>query len=699
MPSSPSAASFSHSITPAQESGSPSLATASHQSQTSATEDVIAKPEQAHLAASPTESAASTSAKTNVARPNLPTRSPSFIASFTRSSLPSSSITEETAKFPDILTPRTEASSFNGTTLGGTRRSRSASTSSLTSVLRRQTSSESLRSPVRQGSNSSSLLNKPLPPIHDGGNGTETETNQRDHESDSALGQLSWNSKWWPFAVVPPDVKGKRKASDNVADDDGAGLSVESSSPSKSGGLNWMSLFAGKQVAEQAQAHLEEQHKQDEQEQALLSADLDTFTKVAMKAEQGSFETPTKYRDADEGSPHPGTSRATSPRRASAHKRQSSSISTKGTSFLPTSMFSSSSGSKGTLDGPMSMFSSMSITNPFTSQSSTPPTQRPRVHRHYSTSKSDDDDGPTANRKEVERYLDDEDTKTAKKEDDSHMEVFSMIKERYRCPKYPLVFCHGLFGFDVIGPAGIKPLQFSYWVGVKEALEALGAEVLIGRVPASASIEERAKVLCELIETTYPNREVNLVGHSMGGLDARFLVSRLQPTTFKVRSVTTISTPHRGSSFADYLLEDVLGSKNVPALLGLMETIGVPGGGKAFDDLTVTKMARFNEETPDHPDVKYFSYGAEFAPSWSNVFRVPWGIINEREGENDGLVSVKSARWGEYKATLNNVSHLDLIGWVGKVRFGWASLLGQPIKFKPISFFCAVAEDLADNDL
>ncbi|KAK4046303.1 lipase 2 [Microbotryomycetes sp. JL201] len=660
----------------------------------SAAQDVVAVPEQAHLASSPAQPASPSSANTNADRPALPTRSPSYLASFARTSLPSSSISEDHAKFPDILTPRADGNAFVGPVLG-TRRSRSASTSSLGSVIRRQTSSGSIRSPVRQGSSSSSLLNKPLPPIHDSDGGS-AELEHESHKSDAALGQLSWNSKWWPFSVVPPD-KGKGKVAQDVADDDGAGLST---SPSKTGGVNWMSLFAGKLVAEQTQAHIEEQHRKDEREQALLDADLDTFTKNATASALQSSETPTKYRDADEGSPHPGTKRPSSLRSDElTHKRQASSTSQKSTSFLPTSMFSSSSGSsKGTLDGPLSMFSSLSLTNPFTSSASTTQSQRPRVHRHYSTSKSDED-GPTAKRKEVERYLDDEDTKTAKKEDDSHMEVFSMIKERYRCPNYPLVFCHGLFGFDVLGPANIKPLQFSYWVGVREALEALGAEVLIGRVPASASIEERAKVLCELIEATYPNREVNLIGHSMGGLDARFLVSRLRPTTFKVRSVTTISTPHRGSSFADYLLEDVLGPKNVPSLLNLMETVGVPGGGKAFDDLTVTKMARFNDETPDHPDVKYFSYGAEFEPSWSNVFRVPWGIIKEREGDNDGLVSVKSAQWGEYKATLNNVSHLDLIGWVGKVRFGWASLLGQPIKFKPISFFCAVAEDLADNDL
>ncbi len=73
---------------------------------------------------------------------------------------------------------------------------------------------------------------------------------------------------------------------------------------------------------------------------------------------------------------------------------------------------------------------------------------------------------------------------------------------------------------------------------------------------------------------------------TQGGLDGRFLISHLKPTNFRVRSLTTISTPHRGSSFADYLLEDIVGVERVPALMGAMKALGVPGGGKAFDDLT-----------------------------------------------------------------------------------------------------------------
>ena len=67
-------------------------------------------------------------------------------------------------------------------------------------------------------------------------------------------------------------------------------------------------------------------------------------------------------------------------------------------------------------------------------------------------------------------------------------------------------------------------------------------------------IETRAKAICEQIIERFPGREVNLIGHSMGGLDARYLVTHLQPEAFTVKTLTTIATPHRGSAFADYLL-------------------------------------------------------------------------------------------------------------------------------------------------
>lgn len=85
-----------------------------------------------------------------------------------------------------------------------------------------------------------------------------------------------------------------------------------------------------------------------------------------------------------------------------------------------------------------------------------------------------------------------------------------------RAPHAPLVFCHGLLGFDsvTIGLA-VAPLQVSHWRGIKEVLEAVGCEVLITRVPATSSPLDRAKVLEKKISETYPGRDVHLIGHSM----------------------------------------------------------------------------------------------------------------------------------------------------------------------------------------
>ncbi|KAG8970710.1 hypothetical protein FRC03_004092 [Tulasnella sp. 419] len=90
------------------------------------------------------------------------------------------------------------------------------------------------------------------------------------------------------------------------------------------------------------------------------------------------------------------------------------------------------------------------------------------------------------------------------------------IRKRYKAPKNPVVFCHGLLGFDSIslGPS-IAPFQISHWKGIKEVMQSNGVEVLITRVPATSSPEERAKVLADTIAATYGGRSVHLIGHSM----------------------------------------------------------------------------------------------------------------------------------------------------------------------------------------
>ena len=70
---------------------------------------------------------------------------------------------------------------------------------------------------------------------------------------------------------------------------------------------------------------------------------------------------------------------------------------------------------------------------------------------------------------------------------------------------------------------------------------------------------------------------------------------------------------------------------------------------QSISDLTTEHCRQFNEDVPDAPRVKYFSVSA--ARPWRRV--PPFAIhahrvVYEAEGENDGLVSVKSSTWGTH---------------------------------------------------
>jgi triacylglycerol lipase len=106
-------------------------------------------------------------------------------------------------------------------------------------------------------------------------------------------------------------------------------------------------------------------------------------------------------------------------------------------------------------------------------------------------------------------------------------------------------------------------------------------------------------------------------------------------------------------------------------------------------------MSIFNEQTPDVEGVRYFSWGAWYEPGLIDTWKYPHSVIMEQEGPNDGLVSVESSRWGQYLGTLEDVNHLDLVGWVNPARYKWAEITGREIKFRPATFYLGVADWLA----
>lgn len=176
-------------------------------------------------------------------------------------------------------------------------------------------------------------------------------------------------------------------------------------------------------------------------------------------------------------------------------------------------------------------------------------------------------------------------------------------------------------------------------------------------------------------------------------------MSELRPKSFKPISLTTVSTPHRGSPFADYVIDNVIGRDRLPSLLSLMETLRLPqsGDGTAFEALGTKAMKEFNSTVVNRDDVQYYSWGASIEPGLLDTFRWPHSVILAKEGPNDGLVSVESAKWGEYRGTLLGVNHLDLVGWVNQVRYALSGLTGNKITFKPATFYLEIADYLAEQ--
>ncbi|KAG0229464.1 Alpha/Beta hydrolase protein [Mortierella sp. GBAus27b] len=239
--------------------------------------------------------------------------------------------------------------------------------------------------------------------------------------------------------------------------------------------------------------------------------------------------------------------------------------------------------------------------------------------------------------------------------------------------RLPIVLCHGFSGFDTLGTN--PDFRWDYWYGVREALTDIGCQVFTARVPAFAGIEQRADRLRSYIEQTVPcGSEINLVGHSMGGLDCRYLISHLKSSHFKVKSLTTLGTPHRGSSFADYIMSDIVGKVRLETFWNTLGAIGIDRGA---DNLTTYYLQNeFNPRTPNDPEVAYFSFGSAFEPGFFSRFRFSWKVIMDREGPNDGLVSLKSAQWGTFVRIIPNADHLDLMNWVNalawsRARFPW----------------------------
>lgn len=216
-------------------------------------------------------------------------------------------------------------------------------------------------------------------------------------------------------------------------------------------------------------------------------------------------------------------------------------------------------------------------------------------------------------------------------------------------PRLPVVLAHGFLGFDEIEVGSRKHLYFR---GIGTHLEALGARVYSPRVPPASSIADRAKRLADLIRAL-PEERVNIVAHSMGGLDARYAISQLGLAP-RVASLTTIGTPHAGTPLAD--AGHALFGKITRLLRRIVDL-------SAFGDLTTQGMMKFNAAVPDMAGVAYASVVGKSGRLGTNPLLWPSHLyLAETAGPNDGVVPTASQAHGEVVREIE-ADHWAQIGW------------------------------------
>jgi triacylglycerol lipase len=250
-----------------------------------------------------------------------------------------------------------------------------------------------------------------------------------------------------------------------------------------------------------------------------------------------------------------------------------------------------------------------------------------------------------------------------------------------------VLLAHGLLGFKKIG-------SVHYFNGVTDCFDK-GCQFITPQVDPAGTIKERAMQLQDAIKHSVPVNElkagvgIHVVAHSMGGLDARYLISRqgLNCASW-LASVTTISTPHNGSPLADIITgEQQLNLENFKSLdilatakywTDFFKALGKPtspldvvkmfspGGFQqtaadlktyflqlfgnkpaAFQELTTTSTKKFNQTYKDFESVPLRSYAGVSTPddTMSTELYGPWAILKSLAGDNDGVVPQSSSSW------------------------------------------------------
>lgn len=262
-------------------------------------------------------------------------------------------------------------------------------------------------------------------------------------------------------------------------------------------------------------------------------------------------------------------------------------------------------------------------------------------------------------------------------------------RSNYTQTKYPIILQHGMSGSSENTPAS--------FYGIPEDLALNGSQVFLTETTGFQNSEIRGEMLLQQLQTIQAitqSEKFNLIGHSHGGFDIRY-VAGVRPDL--VASATAVGSPTRGSEVADFIqgiketiapydqgkLTNFIG--DAVNLLGKLSDVTNTNDNLKQDSLaglySLTKKgtAEFNQKFPvaieqqcdSNTTQAHYSNGVAYY-SWSGTSQLTnpvdpldygLAILNVlfKGQPNDGLVSRCSSHVGYVVRDNYGMNHLDEI--------------------------------------
>ncbi|MBE6533185.1 MAG: alpha/beta fold hydrolase [Ruminococcaceae bacterium] len=253
--------------------------------------------------------------------------------------------------------------------------------------------------------------------------------------------------------------------------------------------------------------------------------------------------------------------------------------------------------------------------------------------------------------------------------------------------KYPIILAHG------VAAKQVRILNAFGQIGKK--LEEEGHKVYIADTDGFGSIENNAAQLKRFAERVMAEcgvKKVNIIAHSKGGLDSKYMITELGMED-SVASLTTLCTPHKGSIIASWIWR-------LPNWLKRWFAFWINSFYKIVlrdehpDAMTACDQLRAVDESEETLQFSYKVYCQSYSSTIEKardcfIMALPMKFQKHFENlESDGLVTEESTKFGNYRGKCLDipVSHVQIIDIFSK----------KSQKEKIYEFYRQVCRELAD---